>query len=227
MKVQIKPWIQVVALVSLMVITSITVAQDVDMSDEPIVAVTNVLVEGTDEVIEGAESVLVRLHHGLSMTIETTGLEPNHVYTVWWVIFNNPENCSDDVCGPDDVFLMEDGEFVLTDDGLRQPNTSGRKMTQVSSFRATGNIGYYDGTSVFRAHLPIGDTTDDISFGPALLDSMGSEVHLIIRTHGEMIPELLNEQLMTAWGGCPDPYDRSPCKDIQISIFPAYEPMDG
>jgi len=226
MKVHTKRWMQVVLMVTLITITGMVVAQDSDMSDEPIVAVTNVLVEGTDEVIADAESVLVRMHHGLSMTMETTGLEPNHVYTVWWVIFNNPENCTDDLCGPDDVFLMEDGEFVLTDDGLRQPNVAGREMTQASSLRATGNIGYEDGTSVFRAHLPINDTTDDIAFGPALLDSMGSEVHLIIRTHGEMIPELLNEQLMTAWGGCPDPYDRAPCRDIQISIFPAYQSMD-
>lgn len=225
MKFYAKFWLQLIVIGVLVAIAGTTLAQDDDMMDEPIVAVTNVLVQGTDEVIEGAESVLVRMHHGISMTMETTA-EPGHAYTVWWVIFNNPENCSDDVCGPDDVFLMEDGEFVLTDDGRRQPNVAGREMTQSSSLRATGNIGYEDGTTVFKAHLPIGDTTDDMDFGPALLDSMGSEIHLIVRTHGPIIPELLNEQLMTAWGGCPDPTDRSPCRDVQISIFPAYQPMD-
>lgn len=197
------------------------IAQDMVPLEKPIVAVQNMLWEGTDMVVEDAEAILVRMHHGLSMTINTTGLEPGHVYTIWWVIFNHPENCSDGVCGPNDVFLMDDGRFILTDDGLRQPNMAGRELTQASSLRATGNIGYEDGTSVFRAHLPIGDTTDDMDFGPALLDSMGSEVHLIIRSHGPIIPELLNEQLMTAWGGCPDPYDRSPCQDVQIAIFPA------
>jgi hypothetical protein len=202
-------------------------AQDMDSPDEPIVAVQNMLWEGTDMVVEDAEAILVRMHHGVSMTINTTGLEPGHVYTIWWVIFNNPENCSDGICGPNDVFLMDDeGRFILTDDGLIQPNVAGREMTQVSSLRATGNIGYEDGTSVFKAHLPIGDTTDDMAFGPALLDSMGSEIHLIIRSHGPIIPELLNEQLMTAWGGCPDPYNRSPCRDIQIAIFPAHSPPE-
>jgi hypothetical protein len=197
------------------------------MMEEPIVAVQNMLWTGTDMVVKDAEAVLVRMHHGLSMTIHTTGLEPGHVYTIWWVIFNKPEFCSDNVCGLDDAFLMDDeGQFILTDDGLIQPNVAGREMTHLSSLRATGNIGYEDGTSVFKARLPIGDTTDDIAFGPALLDSMGSEVHLIIRTHGPMIPELLNEQLMTAWGGCPDPYDRSPCQDIQLAIFLPYNPPD-
>jgi len=221
MKSYAKPQLQLVVIIFLIVLGGTSMAQDDDMMDEPIVAVQNVLWEGTDMLVEDAEAVLVRMHHGISMTMETTGIEPGHAYTVWWVIFNNPEECSDDVCGPDDVFLMEDGDFVLTDDGLRQPNVAGREMTRASSLRATGNIGYEDGTTVFRAHLPIGDTTDDMDFGPALLDSMGSEVHLIIRTHGPIIPELLNEQLMTAWGGCPDPYDRSPCEDIQIAIFPA------
>lgn len=220
MKFNAKHVLQLGVLVFLIVLASTTIGQD-DMMDEPIVAVQNILWDGTDMVVDDAEAVLVRMHHGVSMTMETTGLEPDHAYTVWWVVFNHPEECSDDACGIDDVVLMEDGEFVLTEDGLRQPNVAGREMTQASSFRATGNIGYYDGTSVFRAHLPIGDTTDDMDFGPALLDSMGSEIHLIIRTHGPIIPELLNEQLMTAWGGCPDPYDRSPCEDIQIAIFPA------
>ena len=150
-------------------------AQDMDSMVEPIVAVQHMLWGETDAVVEDAEAILVRMHHGLSMTISTTGLEPGNVYTIWWVIFNAPENCSDSVCGPDDVFLMNDeGQFILTDDGLNQPNVAGREMTQVSSLRATGNIGYEDGTSVFKAHLPIGDTTDDIGWGPALLNSMES-----------------------------------------------------
>jgi hypothetical protein len=213
--------IRIAAILILIAFVLPLTAQDMDPPAEPIVAVQNMLWEGTDMIVEDAQAILVRMYHGLSMTIETTGLEAGHVYTIWWVIFNKPENCSNGVCGPDDVFLMDEGQFILTDDGLRQPNVAGREITQASSLRATGNIGYHDGTSVFRAHLPIGDTTDDMAFGPALLDSMGSEVHLIIRSHGPIIPELLNEQLMTAWGGCPDPYDRSPCQDVQLAIFPA------
>lgn len=227
MAVYISRWMKLLLIIQVVAIAVPLSAQDMGSADEPIVAVQNVLWQGTDMVVEDAEAVLVRMHHGLSMTIHTTGLEPGHVYTIWWVIFNQPENCSDGVCGPNDVFLMDDeGQFILTDDGLRQPNVAGIEMTQSSVLRATGNIGYENGTSVFKAHLPIGDTTDDMDFGPALLDSMGSEVHLIIRSHGPIIPELLNEQLMTAWGGCPDPYDRSPCEDIQIAIFPAYNPSE-
>jgi hypothetical protein len=34
----------------------------------------------------------------------------NEPYTIWWVIFNSPENCTPPSCGEDDVFNMSGGE---------------------------------------------------------------------------------------------------------------------
>src|SRR3990172_8125414 len=45
-------------------------------------------------LIEGAESTLVRMPHGVSMTFKTVGLTPGDAVTMWWIIFNRPENCS-------------------------------------------------------------------------------------------------------------------------------------
>lgn len=187
---------------------------------EPITTVQNVISTKDESVIDGAEAILVRMEHGLSMTLDTNGLAPGEVYTVWWVIFNAPENCSGGICGPDDVFLMDDmGQFILDDNGQWQPNFADREAAQVSSLRASGRIALEDGSAIFKGHLPIGDTTDDVVFGQGLADPMGAEVHFIVRTHGPAIPDLINEQLLTAWGGCPDPTDRSPCDDVQTAVF--------
>jgi hypothetical protein len=195
-------------------------AQDGTPMAEPVTAVQVVISTKDESVIEDAEAILVRMEHGLSMTLDTTGLVPGEAYTVWWVIFNLPENCSDDLCGPDDVFLVDDlGQFILDENGQWQPNFPGREAAQVSSLRADGRIAYEDGSALFKGHLPIGDTTDDVVFGPGLIYPMSAEVHLIVRTHGPAIPGLTNEQLFTAWGGCPDPTDRSPCDDVQTAVF--------
>ena len=167
-------------------------AQDNHMS--PVTTVRNVLQTGSKEQIAGAEAILTRMEHGLSISMVTEELVPGNVYTVWWVIFNAPKNCTDDACTFDDVFLLDDeGNFIRDGNGLVQPNPVGRDATQVSFLWATGNIADEDGHAMFRASLPIGDLTGNVSFGPGLLEPMHSEVHLLLRSHGPVIPELRDE----------------------------------
>jgi len=108
---------------------------------------------------------------------------------------------------------------MLDEDGTPIGNIPAREAAVISVLRATGNISDQSGHAFFRAHLPIGDTTDDVVFGPGLLNAMGAEVHLILRSHGPIIQELLTEQLFTVWGGCPNPVDRAPCDDVQFVVF--------
>lgn len=42
---------------------------------------------------EGATAQLKRTKSGAAYSFRTTGLEKGHVVTMWWVIFNNPEEC--------------------------------------------------------------------------------------------------------------------------------------
>ena len=51
-----------------------------------------------DSAMEGA-TTLVRSTDGLEMTLSATGLEPFHVYTVWWIIFHSPWKCENPVDG--------------------------------------------------------------------------------------------------------------------------------
>src|SRR6266540_2067766 len=62
--------------------------------------------------IPGASSTLVRNSSGASMTLQTSGLGAGTAATVWWVIFNNPENCVGP-CSDDDKFRVAVNASVL------------------------------------------------------------------------------------------------------------------
>jgi len=203
-------------------IVAILSAQDMTEPIEPMISVSEVLWLDDMNPIDGAEAILTRMEHGLSVTMTSADLKPGHVYSLWWVIMDVPENCTDNNCSFDDVFLMDDdGRYILDDNGQRQANSLQRESAVISNLSGMGTIGLDNGKAVFRAHLPIGDLSGDNLFGPGLHNPMTAEVHIIIRDHGPASPdpEILAEQLMEPWGGCPDPLDRSPCEDIQVVFF--------
>lgn len=176
-------------------------------------------------VIEGAEAVLHRMDHGVQMTLDTSGLTEGNAVTVWWVIFNAPENCSDMACGEDDIFnIDDDGEFILNDDGSNPMNMDGIGGAQISALRADGHVIDEGGAAFFQAHLPIGDTTEAI-FGSGLLDSSTvAEIHLVVRDHGAAIPGETDAMINSINGGCADSWPNEPCTDVQFAVF---APPDG
>lgn len=185
---------------------------------EPVVSTTFVEWVDDETVVEGATSSLTRMEHGVYMTFDAVALEPGEAYTVWWVIFNKPNNCSDGECGLDDSFVMdENGEFVLTEEGARTFNLPARDVTTYSELRATGSIVDADGTAEFRAHLPVGDVTE-AEFGPGLLDPMKAEIHVILRSHGPIQAGIIHQQMNTPWGGCAEDWPRVPCKETQFAV---------
>jgi hypothetical protein len=194
--------------------TPVTMAEKI----VPIVSTTFLQRLPDDTMVEGAESTLVRMEHGLYATVKTSGLEPGNALTLWWVIFNRRENCSDGKCGPDDVFLVDkNGQFILDDQGAPQANVAARAATEVSQLTGPGAIVGQNGSARFLARLPMGDT-NEAQFGPGLLDPMAAEVHLVIRAHGPASPGVVPEQLTTPWGGCPEGWPKDPCQDVQIAI---------
>jgi hypothetical protein len=58
----------------------------------------------TPQPIPGAFSILDRADEGIATKVRTRA-RPGHAHTLWYAIFNAPENCSDGVCGDDDVFV--------------------------------------------------------------------------------------------------------------------------
>ena len=166
---------------------------------------TSVFVMGQpDNTVEGASSTLVRTVDGIDFTILTSDLEPNHALTVWVVIFNNPEYCSDS-CGADD--LLPRGGDPAIDSSVVWGNA--------------GTVSTADGKANFGGYVKVGDTST-ARFGPGLLDPTGAEVHMVIRTHGPVVPEMLSQQISTFDEGCPEEVG---CVDVQaLAHLPFTDP---
>jgi hypothetical protein len=189
-------------------------AQD---SAEPITASSTVNRFADGSVVENAASQLVRFDNGVTMTLSTNDLVPGDVYTVWWVIFNEPQNCTDNACGLDDLFVLDaDGSIVRDEVGNRVMNPETLTAANVSIQHASGSVSESGELNV-SASLGIGEAPG-IIFGPGLLDPHKAEVHLVVRTHGPVVADAFDAQISTFGGGC-DPIDTLPCDDVQFAMY--------
>lgn len=170
-------------------------------------------------VVEDAQAELVRMDNGIYMKANTNGLEPGHVVTMWYVVFNNPEMCSGGECGEDDVFnLNADGSFIFNEDGSPPINMEAWEAVKLSLLRADGLLVGEDGKAEFRGHLPVGDTTEAVA-GPGLLDPYKAEVHAVLRSHMEPQPGMYSDMLNSMNAGCSEVFPNEPCHDPQFAIF--------
>jgi hypothetical protein len=149
-------------------------------------------------VVEGAYSRLVRLASGVSITLHTSDLDVESAYSLWVVIFNNPAGCSEP-CGNDDLT---------------------NAAAEPSARFGVGHLIGQSGKGSFGAHIPAGNTGEGLPaappppFGPGLLNPLGAEIHLVLRTHGPAAPASLPEQIASFNGGCPP----NTCENRQVSV---------
>ncbi len=161
------------------------------------------------QVVTSASSTLVRTGHGVSMTIDTSGLPPGHPVTIWWVIFNKPENCSHGEltfkCGLGDV--------------LAQGNPA-----EVSVMYAAGHMIGSDGLAGYGAHLAMGDTSGCVTVVPlpcghGLTNVQGAHIHLVVHDHGQVNPNMISAAIH---GFCPCTYPADnqgrTWRDIQFAV---------
>lgn len=145
-------------------------------------------------VEQGGTSQLVRTSSGISFNFKTvgTGVFPGYTYTVWVVVFNEPENCTpaEGGCSADDIF-----------------NTPGPPKTDV--LYGGGNVAGNGGRIHIAGHRAQGDNsksvyTDIFDLGPwfGLIDPLGAEIHLVLRSHGPKVPENMPAQIDSFDGGC-------------------------
>ncbi len=163
---------------------------------------------------------------------------PNAV-TLWWVIFNSPENCTfnpggAEQCGSVDVFGQAFLDSIAAGDPdptLIRPNLD----AGVAVVYATGNRTNAFGrirlvASIYRTprELNLGAKTivDPMGLNRAL-DNPDAEIHLIVRDHGDVAWWDLDSQILSFL----DPYCVDPllktgsgpnvCADKQAAIFGA------
>jgi hypothetical protein len=140
---------------------------------------TNTVVDWDEPHTVRGMSTLVRTGSGIALTLETANLPDGEAITIWFVIFNNPENCSG-ACGEADLGTAEVNPSVV--------------------FGAGHIVGNGDHAS-FAGHLKQNDTTGAL-FGPGLVDPMSAEVHLVVRGHGSILPRKMPAMIHSVDGGC-------------------------
>ena len=156
------------------------------------------------DVVGTAE--LSRIAQGLNLTLHTTMLTPGAAYTIWWIIFNNPEECSGVPCGLGDL---------------------GNALVNPSVFWSTGGVVQDNGVGNFQATIDEGEPSkgpDGFLVGTdGLVDAAKAEVHVIIKYHGPASndPDELFLQTNTVLGLCDDRANALPdgnCFDPQIAM---------
>jgi hypothetical protein len=160
-------------------------------------------------LVDGAWSKLVRNDNGVGVTIHTTDLVPGSADTVWWVFFNNPSACLHGMfgarCGLGDVLT----------------NPASLPSVQFAAGHVIGG----GGVGNYGAYFSAGATPDCAGFGlpcNGLLDARTADVHVVIRTHGDAIPGLVDEQISSFNGGClaGEP-NAGQCHNVQDSVHEA------
>ncbi len=176
------------------------------------------------EVVDGTRAGLLREDEEIRTRVHTAELSHGDVITLWWVIFNHPEACADGACGEADLF-----------DG---PN--GPTGVEPSCLYADGSIVGGNGRARFHDRLPVEESRDScIDFFVEAVEGLegqdhgltnpgGAEVHLVIRSHGPVIPGMLPDQRSSFAGGCQeflgagvDELEPGQCSDQQFAVFAA------
>lgn len=180
-----------IAFLSLTMSTTLWAKKDADS-----IQTANVVDFHSGVDVAGA-GTLTRTKKLVTAGIFTTDLDPSAAYTIWWIVWNDPSACVGG-CGEDDLEIAGNsifyaGGFVTGADGSANVNvqmTPGVVNKGIELFAGKG----LDKKKVFKA-----------------------EIHLIIRSHGSLIPSMVDVQIGTFDGGCDITPD--PCHDHQAVAF--------
>lgn len=170
-----------------------------------------------------ARARLQRKGDRLHVNIHTTGLPPG-AYTVWWVLFNNPDGCLYPAPLPGSRCGGNGAEL-------------GNPAAAVSVFWATGGLVQAGGVGNFNATAHVGGDLGDPGtqwiLGDGLLDPQGAEVHMVIKYHGPTAEDrtVRYGQTHTILGSCganANAVDLGPpfgmhCFDPQFAFFAPME----
>lgn len=149
-------------------------------------------------------SFLTRRPNGISMTGTTTGLKPNHAYSIWWVVYNIPQECMDGNGGFDTVGCGNDeiGNPVLA------------AKVRTSMVWGGGTISDSNGFSSFQADLKARMPLTAPMMGPGLLFPMTAEIRFLLKDHGPIMKGKIDKQVYSFDYGC----DVYACTEPQGSV---------
>jgi len=169
------------------------------------------------------EARLLRTDNGITAKAGVRDADPG-VYTMWWVVWNTPEGCGTPfACGEPDLFNPDAGVAVGYAGGA-VVDSSGKLRVNAHLSEGEELTGF-----PYPEFQAIGVQVNETT----MLDSRHSEVHLVLRSHGEKIPGLVGEMLHTFNAGCvyeppitgSDPAYGTPgpntCEDLYFAVLPS------
>lgn len=174
------------AIVGLVLVTSIVLNACVPVipqAKEWQSEVTTHASRGDVEVVADASAQIVTSATGATLNFNATELNPGHVYTVWFVLFNQPDACESSPCTGAD--LLGNTDVVGGEAGY-----------------ATGAIADENGNANFFAHMDLGDVPS-AWFGNGFTNP-NAEIHLVLMDAGPVIEGMEEEMLGSLRGGCTD-----------------------
>jgi hypothetical protein len=137
-------------------------------------------------------STFRRTANGMSVHLDAEGLEPNHVYSAWWLIAADVVK-GDDGCFPTDIFELNATGAVANKKG----------DATFAAHISTGPIGPVDGEVILTNEQP----TAGYGNG-ALDDPLRNHVNVILIDHGpkdDLQVGNVAQNMFTILGGMPPP----------------------
>ena len=144
---------------------------------------------------------LIRTRESARVNLSLNSLEAETAYTIWWVIFNAPENCAEGVgkCGVVDIFNPE---------------------AETAFFYGAGFVTGIDGNANVSTMIKAGKVPKGVDeFLPGGLqkgNGFKAEYLVALRTHGNLIPGMVADQIGSYFGAC----EINNCIDNQAVSFP-------
>ena len=164
----------------------------------------------TTEKVAGA-TILTRDYNNnvVDVDLSINTLEPGQAYSIWIAVFNNPWYCSNDECGLDDI------------PGV---NPSADPRVHPSVFYGGGFLADNSGSGRAAVKIVPGRTKREL-FGATknygLERLWGTEIHVVLRSHGPALVGSVAEQIGTASGACNTP--NGMCANVFSSFHPPLE----
>jgi hypothetical protein len=164
--------------------------------------------------IPGSSTAINRNPNGVSMNYVVTDAIAGHAYTVWWIIFNSPENCGSTPCSEADIFNPD----TNTDVTFAAGTIVGKNGLKISGHRSVGDL---SGSAIPFFNEVLGLDLPVVG----LIDPAGAEIHLVTRSHGPKVAANMPDQIDSYVGGCSNflmPPDQAvnegDCADTHFSI---------
>ncbi len=172
------------------------------LADKLTVTVSDAFIFNTDTAVIGA-TILTRRNNEVRIDVSTTGLTAYGAYSVWWVVFNNPDSCTHGTfgnrCGLGDLPAFGG-----------DPNVDASLVWAGGAVTTSG--GALNMSAVLRRNKPPGQVVMGNPKG--LKDVFGADIHVALRSHPAMAGTIA-AGIGSFNGGCPG---GAGCANAQASV---------